>query len=269
MLQEIDKDWKFSFGSNWLDFLRKNHDQMRLDTSIKEATKDILHWLSHKQIEGKHIIDIGCGSGLNALCFSRLNPKEIVAFDVDEKCIEATEWLMSKHDHPNNITLKQGSILDNKFVRSLGKFDIVYSWGVLHHTGQMWQAIEAANSMVKKRGLLWMALYAKSNQYPKDLARKQAFVDADETVKQHMIQEEIDSRKRHCERKGIDPEQWNRIRARGMDVYHDIIDWLAGLPYEVASVDEIRQFSEQNDLKLRSYKEKRAGANSIYLMQKL
>lgn len=55
--------------------------------------------------------------------------------------------------------VEQGSVLDEAYLRSLGAFDIVYSWGVLHHTGAMWKALENALIPVAPGGQLFIAIY--------------------------------------------------------------------------------------------------------------
>ena len=53
----------------------------------------------------------------------------------------------------------QGSVLDREFLSSLGRFSYVYSWGVLHHTGAMWTALDNASTCLESGGLLHVALY--------------------------------------------------------------------------------------------------------------
>ncbi len=67
---------------------------------------------------------------------------------------------------------------------------------------------------------------------------------------------------------GKNPFSWNEIKERGMDVYHDIIDWLGGLPYEVASPEEVINFCESRNFKLLKIERRGEGANSIYLFKK-
>jgi len=59
--------------------------------------------------------------------------------------------------------------LDVDYVQALGKFEVVYSWGVLHHTGAMWQALEQAAIPVADGGRLFLAIYndqeGKSNRW--------------------------------------------------------------------------------------------------------
>ena len=54
--------------------------------------------------------------------------------------------------------------MDDEYMNNLSLFDIVYSWGVLHHTGDVWHAIENAASRVKPGGIFYIALYSADVQ---------------------------------------------------------------------------------------------------------
>jgi len=133
----------------------------------------------------------------------------------------------------------EGSILDDAWVRSLGRFDLVYSWGVLHHTGAMWRAVDAAATLVEPSGKLWIALYTKGPQYPADLALKQRY-NRSSALGKRMIEARWIARLMYGEARRLrNPLGWNKTTTRGMNTYVDLVDWLGGLPYEVASPDEV------------------------------
>jgi 2-polyprenyl-6-hydroxyphenyl methylase/3-demethylubiquinone-9 3-methyltransferase len=252
----------FSFGENWEAFVRTVSDE-----SIKSARKDIEEWLGPNAILGKSVLDIGCGSGIHSLVFASMGAKEVVSFDVDEHSVAATLTLWEKVETPSQWKVKKGSILDKPFLQSLGseRFDIVYAWGVLHHTGAIWEAMENASSMVKKGGLYWLSLYEKGPNYHRDLKLKESYNAASPFAKKIMRGRWIAGLMRQRLRWGLNPFRWNEKKERGMDTYHDIVDWLGGLPYEVASVEEVIDFTRRRGFileKIRTYPE---GANNIYL----
>ena len=121
----------FSFGENWLDYLTNvNNDD------IEDAKSDLIQWLNKKNIIGKSIIDVGCGSGMSSLAFYRLGAGSILSFDFDKHSVKATKTLWEKEGKPENWVILQGSVLEiDQVVQRNSTFDIVYSWGVLHHTG--------------------------------------------------------------------------------------------------------------------------------------
>ena len=238
-----------------------------------------------KNVAGRTVLDIGCGSGLHSFCYHMFGAGKVISFDVDEKSVEATRCLRQKAGEPANWTVSHGSILDDGFLQTLEPCDIVYSWGVLHHTGAMWEAVDRACGLVKPGGLLWIALYVKGPKYRKHLRQKRRYNRASQLGKKSAVGRYIAwiiwhrlrkfGRKRSILlllrgrfRELREPFLWNSKKARGMDTYHDIIDWLGGLPYEVASKEEVVQRCAGHDLELLRVEEVCEGANNIYLFRK-
>lgn len=250
----------FSFGQNWKSYL-----QTLSDESIQLALGDIDDWLGRESVVGKTVLDIGCGSGIHSLCFYLLGAMEIVSFDVDPHSVEATRSLWEKSGRPSNWKILPGSILDKDFIKGLGTFEIVYSWGVLHHTGAMWEAIETACSLVMGQGLYWIALYVKGPNYTNHLALKQSYNRASETNKKFIAAREISKVMWRRLMSRQNPFTWNQKKERGMTVYHDLIDWLGGLPYEVAGADEVVEFCERRGFVLEKIHRGYEGGPNIFL----
>jgi len=251
----------FSFGKNWKGYLH-TVDQ----TDIDKARQDIAHWLGEDHISGKTVVDIGSGSGIHSLAFYSLGASSIRSFDYDQHSVEATQTLWDKEGQPQNWTVTQGSILDREFVDSLGEgFDIVYSWGVLHHTGDMWPAIDNAISLVKPGGRLWIALYSKGPLYPQHLALKEKYNAASSFGQKWMVGRAVGRVMLGRIKRFQNPFAWNEKRGRGMNVYHDIVDWLGGLPYEVASEDEVVTLGRRNGLVLERIWAMPEGGCSTYV----
>lgn len=253
----------FSFGKNWRSYVDTVSEE-----SIERARADIEEWLGVDGVKDKTVLDLGCGSGIHSLCYYLLGAKEILSFDVDNYSVESTQLLWEKAGKPSNWRVIQGSILDRDFVGSLGKHEIVYSWGVLHHTGSMWQAIKNAASLVKQGGLFWIAIYVKGPKYPEHLALKQKYNRSSAIGKKMMVWRFIGNIMRERRRAGLNPFAWNETYDRGMDVYHDVLDWLGGLPYEVASKEEIVNFFAAEGFALEKIKELPEGGNNIYLFSR-
>jgi 2-polyprenyl-6-hydroxyphenyl methylase/3-demethylubiquinone-9 3-methyltransferase len=253
----------FSFGKNWQDYLNGV-----TSVHLEDAERDIDYWIGTQALRGKSVIDIGSGSGIHSSRFIKMGAARVVSLDADVHSVEATRRMWRNLGEPINWTVMHGSILDRQFTEDLGTFDIVYSWGVLHHTGAMWEAIENACSMVAKGGLFWISLYAKGPRYPKDLELKRTYNAASSLRKWSMLWTRILiimlARLRHLE----NPLGWNRRRSRGMDTRHDLIDWLGGLPYEVASEDEVVVFCRRHGLVLERIRVKEEGGCSIYVFSR-
>src|SRR5207244_3997415 len=151
--REVRSGQRFRFGRNWSSFLRRLND-----ARIAEAEENLKEFVG--QLAGKAFLDIGSGSGLSSLAARRLGAT-VTSFDFDSQSVACTEELRRRF-FPGDRQWKvdQGSVLDQRYLGGLGQFDIVYSWGVLHHTGSMWQAMENLKPLVKPGGLLFVAVYS-------------------------------------------------------------------------------------------------------------
>lgn len=252
----------FSFGRNWQFFNRQLTEE-----AVHLAIRDTEEWLSDERVKDRDILDIGCGSGLHSLAFFKRGAANVVSFDADQGSVDATRSLWEREQSPPNWRISAGSILDPACVQSFQKkFDVVYSWGVLHHTGNQWQALENAISLVKPGGLIWISLYAKGQRYQRDLALKKRYNAASRFGKWWLERQYILSLMKENLRQGQNPFAWNKRKERGMDTWHDIVDWLGGLPYEVASVDEVLDFARRKDFTLEKVKTALEGDCQIYLL---
>lgn len=253
----------FSFGENWRDYVETVRQE-----DVERAKRDIEEWLGADAVRGKTVVDVGCGSGIHSLAFRSLGARTISSFDADHYSVEATRVLWEREGQPENWSVSRGSVLDKEYVASYGQYDIVYSWGVLHHTGAMWQAVENVCGLVKPGGVLWISLYTKGPRYPKDLALKQKYNSASRAGKRWMICRGIGrlvlSRLKHFK----NPFTWNQKRERGMNAYHDLVDWLGGLPYEVASEDDVVRFGRKAGFVLERINAEREGGCSIYVFSR-
>ncbi|WP_210491641.1 class I SAM-dependent methyltransferase [Patulibacter sp. SYSU D01012] len=235
---------RFAFGENWARFLA-----VLDDTRIREAERSLREMLGEDGVRGRTWLDIGSGSGLFSLAAARLGASRLHSFDYDASSVGCTDELRRRFGPADaDWTVEQGSVLDRAYVDGLGRFDVVYSWGVLHHTGRMWEAFDNAARTVADGGVLFIALYndqgARSriwsrikwryNRLPPRLRLPWAL-----TV---MVPRELLSLGARTARGH--PEEylrtWTRYRsARGMSRWHDLIDWVGGYPFEVATPDEV------------------------------
>jgi 2-polyprenyl-3-methyl-5-hydroxy-6-metoxy-1,4-benzoquinol methylase len=152
--REVLAGERFEFGKNWSAFLRLLNDER-----IEEAERSLCEMLEVHDLERKTFLDIGSGSGLFSLAARRLGAT-VSSFDYDSNSVACTQALKQRYfPNDSNWTIQQASVLDENYVRSIGKFDVVYSWGVLHHTGDMWTALKNAGDAVEDGGMLFVAIY--------------------------------------------------------------------------------------------------------------
>ncbi|MEI7684214.1 MAG: class I SAM-dependent methyltransferase [Planctomycetota bacterium] len=243
-MTEAKSQWEpatFSFGKNWQSFLAKNYSAER--AAISKAC--LASFLQVSDLRGKTFIDVGCGSGLSSLAAYDLGVREILSFDLDPHSVDATLSLRKLRDDPANWTVLRGSALDEAFLKSLGQWDIVYSWGVLHHTGQMWNAVRNARTLLKADGLFFIALYTTSPLSDYWIRIKKSYNRGGSLRKRLM-------EAHYVWRQLVAPNlamPWRIARAvndykksRGMDYMTDVRDWLGGWPYEDARIEEVWRF---------------------------
>jgi 2-polyprenyl-6-hydroxyphenyl methylase/3-demethylubiquinone-9 3-methyltransferase len=253
----------FSFGRNWRSFAR-----LASPAILKEAQGDIVEWIGADGVAGKTVIDIGCGSGIHSLGFHRLGARQLTSIDVDPHSVACTRRFWEYEGAPRNWTVARGNILDTDNLANHGQFDIVYSWGVLHHTGRMWDAIENASRLAKtSESRLWISIYAKGPNYPDDLRVKRYFNNLSWLRRRLFVLRYLYRHWRGQRRQGRSIREWF-WHGRGMNAYHDAIDWFGGLPYEVATVQEVSEFLGKGGWRLERAKEMGEGGCSVYLFQR-
>src|SRR5689334_3635318 len=146
---------RYGFGKNWDDYIKKHFSDERVEISRKH----LLSFLKQDDLKGKSFLDIGCGSGLHSLAAYRSGVEKICSFDYDPDSVATTKKLKEFAGNPPYWEVYQGSILDKEFLGTIEPADFVYSWGVLHHTGNMWDAMDNVVRLGKKGSLYYIALY--------------------------------------------------------------------------------------------------------------
>jgi 2-polyprenyl-6-hydroxyphenyl methylase/3-demethylubiquinone-9 3-methyltransferase len=251
MIHDSDDRLRFQFGKNWKRFL-SSLDHRR----IIEAEASIKRMLEAENLEGKTFVDVGSGSGLFSLAARRLGAI-VSSFDFDPESVACTRYLRNQFfpDDPNWI-VQTGSVLDSLWLQSLGRYDIVYSWGVLHHTGAMWQALENVDCLVKPGGRLFISIYNDQgrlsdfwrvvkrlyNLTPRGLRFAWLLPSLVVFWGPHTAMDFL----------RLQPFQtWRTYKeSRGMSPWSDLVDWVGGYPFEVARPDRIQHFFDQRGYRL-------------------
>jgi 2-polyprenyl-3-methyl-5-hydroxy-6-metoxy-1,4-benzoquinol methylase len=227
------KERRFRFGRNWKAYGRhvEERDVVDAEASLKRLTR-------LETLEGLRFVDIGCGSGLFSLAAARLGAT-VHSFDYDVESVETTRGIKARFGAQyTNWAIEQGSILDAAYVQRLGLFDIVYSWGVLHHTGNMHGAFDRAASLVAPGGRLAIAIYNDQGWISAYWTAVKRGYNANPVMKAAMIGAHLPYLAARWTLRTIKGKRLDR----GMRLWTDLLDWLGGYPFEVATpaqVDDI------------------------------
>jgi SAM-dependent methyltransferase len=225
-----DRSAHFDFGANWYDF-SKLLDKQRVDAAAENVRRLV------PEIEGRTFLDIGSGSGLFSAAALALGAKRVHAIDIDENSVETTRRVLSGFAADKTWSVDRKSVFDLS-PDDLGQFDVVYSWGVLHHTGAMWRAIDDAARMVAPGGIFAFALYRKTPLCGFWKVEKRAYMRAPRAV-----QRALATTYKLAYHSGLLLSGRGLSKGdltRGMNVDHDIHDWLGGFPYESTTPEEVR-----------------------------
>ena len=238
-----ESEGRFAFGANWRKFLAT------LDTvRIQRAESSLLEMLRLETLSESSFLDIGCGSGLFSLAARRLGTR-VRSFDYDPESVACAYILRERYFPQDPVwTIETGSALDAVYMNSIGRFDIVYSWGVLHHTGDLWRALDLAEKCVAPGGRLFIAIYNDQGWRSRVWLRvKRAYVAGGAVARRALLLGSLLLlwgptwlRELYQGRPGY---TWRNYRGlRGMHPWRDLVDWVGGYPFEVARPEQIFDF---------------------------
>ena len=241
------EEGRFEFGKNWNRYLSRLSEER-----IEEAERSLQEMLQITDIAGLGFLDVGSGSGLFSLAARRLGAR-VYSFDFDPQSVKCTSDLKERYfPGDNGWEVSQGSALDKEFMEEVGQFEIVYSWGVLHHTGAMWQGLEKTAGRVAPGGMLFIAIYNDQGWLSSYWSLVKRLYNASIALRYMLIA-------------AYTPYfvglRW-LVRAlrgrpspeRGMSLWYDMKDWLGGYPFETAKPEAIVNYFYQKGFSLTKLK---------------
>ena len=253
VLKTVDQQERFAFGKNWSRFLKH-----LTEDRIQEAEKSLSNNLGVQDLKGKTFLDIGSGSGLFSLAAHRLGAT-VFSFDYDQDSVACTQYLKKQYGNQESTwSVQQGSVLDQAFLAQFGQVDILYSWGVLHHTGNMMQAFENVAVFVKEHGFLFVSIYndqgkaSKRWKWIKERYNRSGFSIKFLLLLCCLLRLWACTVTKDFLRSGNPLKTWVLYQKnnRGMSAWYDLIDWVGGYPFEVATPEVVFDFFKKKGFNL-------------------
>ncbi|MEU8201862.1 methyltransferase domain-containing protein [Streptosporangium sp. NPDC049046] len=280
-LLQVSRGERFAFGRNWKAFV-----DLVDESRVQRAIDSLRATLEVEDLAGRTFLDVGCGSGLFSLAAHRLGAR-VHSFDSDAEAVEsavrlrhafapdgsgaveggatdaprmtereAADASQTAEERDASWTIERGSILDGGYLAGLGTFDVVYVWGVLHHTGAMWRAFDATVGLVAPGGLLFVSLYNDQGRQSRVwTAVKRRYNRSGPVTRCALVAGSAAYIYRawplikvaRLLRGRADP---TAPQPRGMSRRHDMLDWVGGYPFEVSRPEQVLARARAHDLSL-------------------
>jgi SAM-dependent methyltransferase len=145
-----------TFEFQWTNIVY--HDEFLSNPAWREkAPQDVCDRLGVERawFAGKKVLDCGCGPGRHVFAFAAMGAR-VTAFDLAERTLDAARAAASGF---SNVTIDKHSILDP--LPYPMDYDVVWSYGVLHHTGDTLRGLKNIARHVRPGGKLYVMLYAE------------------------------------------------------------------------------------------------------------
>jgi 2-polyprenyl-3-methyl-5-hydroxy-6-metoxy-1,4-benzoquinol methylase len=282
----VHESSRFEFGANWTRFL-ETVDESRIEAAVNSLRR----MLGVASLAGQRFLDVGSGSGLFSLAAHRLGAG-VHSFDYDPQSVACTREMKRRFaPAADDWTIEQGSALDAEYLQHLAPADVVYSWGVLHHTGDLWSAIDLVAQRVKPGGRFWLAIYNDQGRTTADWIRIKRCYQALPTFLRPLLVTLVGGclfvhrLTRACLSSLVHlltldnplapfrslAEKARTPDARGMNRWYDLVDWVGGWPFEVARPEEVIDFLAERGFALQTLQTVggRMGCNEFVFVRSL
>ncbi len=129
-------------------------DLVHLEEHVLAGSPYLRGHLDFAGFKGKRVLDLGCGSGIFSCLFAK-GGAQAVAVDLTETATSLGRQTADAH----GVDLMIARMDAEKLAFQNAAFDYVYSWGVLHHTNRMEDALAELGRVLKPGGTGLVMVY--------------------------------------------------------------------------------------------------------------
>lgn len=232
--ESFDYQWK-----NLSEGLSLLSDESFQNTSVSFVEQ--YTGLSKAWFKGKYVLDAGCGNGRWSWTLCSMDA-QVMAVDASESGVEQTREAC--RDFPN-FSAKPHNLLEKLNMKE--QFDLVYSYGVVHHTGNTWLAVQNLAECVKPDGYLFMMVYGEPRpNHNEDYLEINQYTNLRQTLTTMNFAERVEYLKKHKGEQFV--HGWfDAVSPRINDLYRfdEINSWLHMLGF-----DNVRLTTQNRNLHL-------------------
>lgn len=106
------------------------------------------------RLEGKRVLEIGCGMGLHTETLTRAGAK-LTSIDLSPTSVAATKRRLELKNLPSDVRQMDAQAIDFPD----DTFDIVWSWGVIHHSAMTGRIVKGIHRILRKGGEAYVMVY--------------------------------------------------------------------------------------------------------------
>ena len=152
-----------AFGFQWSEL--QEGEAMLSDKWFKENVTNIISereiLLKEEWFKGKDVIDCGSGGGRWSYGLAKMGAN-VTAVDINTSAIEATKEVLKDINVQKNFILTPLEQLGANLPAGK-KYDLAWSWGVLHHCSGFNEAFRQVMDCVKEGGFIYLYLYGRES----------------------------------------------------------------------------------------------------------
>jgi ubiquinone/menaquinone biosynthesis C-methylase UbiE len=139
---------------------RRVFDRRVLRLTKGEDGRPFSRFVDFDSVRGKRVLEVGCGSGFAVQLFAEAGA-EVVARDLTEWAVQTTKARLAAFGLTADVAQGDCEALD----LDDASFELVFSWGVIHHSTDMDRALRELVRVLKPSGRLVVMVYHRRSLF--------------------------------------------------------------------------------------------------------